>query len=197
MTTVYPSNMLERQKARPDACGLASAAGAYHPTRRPPLRAARYWCQMPETACLHWDDEDTRPLDEPLGGAVTYRIAMGPQLGQKAFTLQAHSKLARLPWSRTRNPRSASRVQARITSIAEFARCSERRPRSTLAARAAGTFAASRPIPMLVLVMRNVRPDRSGTSSYVIPSLVGLPASSGRVSDCRRGRRYTAPLTDR
>ena len=31
---------------------------------------------------------DAGPLDELLGAAVTYRIAVGPQRGQKAFTLQ-------------------------------------------------------------------------------------------------------------
>jgi hypothetical protein len=41
-----------------------------------------------ESANLQWDDEDARPLDELLGAAVTYRIAVGPQRGQKAFTLQ-------------------------------------------------------------------------------------------------------------
>jgi hypothetical protein len=41
-----------------------------------------------ESAHLQWDDEDARPLDELLGAAVTYRIAVVPQRGQKAFTLQ-------------------------------------------------------------------------------------------------------------
>ena len=41
-----------------------------------------------ESTYLQWDDEDARPLDELLGSAVTYRIAVGSQRGQKAFTLQ-------------------------------------------------------------------------------------------------------------
>jgi len=36
---------------------------------------------MPRASYLQWDDEDARPLDELLGAAVTYRIAVGPAYG--------------------------------------------------------------------------------------------------------------------
>jgi len=41
-----------------------------------------------ESAYLQWEDERSSPLDDLLGAAITYRIAVGPQRGQKAFTLQ-------------------------------------------------------------------------------------------------------------
>jgi hypothetical protein len=41
-----------------------------------------------DSAYLQWDEEGARPLDELHGAAITYRIAVGPQCGQKAFTLQ-------------------------------------------------------------------------------------------------------------
>ena len=40
------------------------------------------------SSSLQWDDGDAGPLDELLGAAVTYRIAVGLQRGQKAFTRQ-------------------------------------------------------------------------------------------------------------
>ena len=41
-----------------------------------------------ENAYLAWDDEEASPLDDLAGHAITYRIAVGPNRGQKAFTLQ-------------------------------------------------------------------------------------------------------------
>ena len=41
-----------------------------------------------ENAYLDWDAEQASPLDDLAGHAITYRIAVGPNRGQKAFTLQ-------------------------------------------------------------------------------------------------------------
>jgi hypothetical protein len=41
-----------------------------------------------ENAWLDWDDEQASALDDLAGHAITYRIAVGPHRGQKAFTLQ-------------------------------------------------------------------------------------------------------------
>jgi hypothetical protein len=41
-----------------------------------------------ENAYLEWDGEEASPLDDLAGHAITYRIAVGPNRGQKAFTLQ-------------------------------------------------------------------------------------------------------------
>lgn len=41
-----------------------------------------------ESTYLQWDEARDSPLDELLGAAITYRIAVGPQRGHKAFTLQ-------------------------------------------------------------------------------------------------------------
>ena len=45
-----------------------------------------------ESAYLQWDDGDNRPLDELLGAAITYRIAVGPQCGQKAHPADARAR---------------------------------------------------------------------------------------------------------
>ena len=44
-----------------------------------------------ENAYLEWDAEQASPLDDLVGHAITYRIAVGPNRGQKAFTLQTLS----------------------------------------------------------------------------------------------------------
>ena len=41
-----------------------------------------------ENAYLDWDAEQASSLDDLAGHAITYRIAVGPNRGQKAFTLQ-------------------------------------------------------------------------------------------------------------
>ena len=41
-----------------------------------------------ENAYLEWDGEEASPLDDLVGHAITYRVAVGPHRGQKAFTLQ-------------------------------------------------------------------------------------------------------------
>ena len=41
-----------------------------------------------ENAYLEWDGEEVSPLDDLAGHAITYRITVGPNRGQKAFTLQ-------------------------------------------------------------------------------------------------------------
>ena len=41
-----------------------------------------------ENAYLEWDSDEASPLDDLAGHAITYRIAVGPNRGQKAFTLQ-------------------------------------------------------------------------------------------------------------
>ena len=55
----------------------------YFPPFRPTFRAPD-----PEPPRRQWDPELASPLDDLLGHAITYRIAVGPQRGQKAFTLQ-------------------------------------------------------------------------------------------------------------
>ena len=41
-----------------------------------------------ENAYLEWDGDEASPMDDLVGHAITYRIAVGPNRGQKAFTLQ-------------------------------------------------------------------------------------------------------------
>ncbi|MBT8422928.1 MAG: transposase, partial [Gammaproteobacteria bacterium] len=41
-----------------------------------------------DNSYLAWDAEQGSTLDDVIGHAVTYRIAVGPHCGQKAFTLQ-------------------------------------------------------------------------------------------------------------
>ena len=41
-----------------------------------------------QSAWLNVDDEQASPLDDLAGHSITYRIAVGPNLGRKAFTLQ-------------------------------------------------------------------------------------------------------------
>ncbi len=41
-----------------------------------------------ENAYLEWDGEEASPMDDLAGHAITYRIAVGANRGQKAFTLQ-------------------------------------------------------------------------------------------------------------
>jgi len=41
-----------------------------------------------EQSYLQWEEARGSPLDELLGAAITYRIAVGPHRGHKAFTLQ-------------------------------------------------------------------------------------------------------------
>ncbi len=41
-----------------------------------------------DNSYLAWDAEQASALDDVIGHAVTYRIAVGPHCGQKAFTLQ-------------------------------------------------------------------------------------------------------------
>ena len=41
-----------------------------------------------ENAYLDWEGQEATALDDLAGHAITYRIAVGPNRGQKAFTLQ-------------------------------------------------------------------------------------------------------------
>jgi hypothetical protein len=41
-----------------------------------------------ESAYLDWDGEQASALDDLAGHSITYRIALGPHAGEKAFTLQ-------------------------------------------------------------------------------------------------------------
>lgn len=45
-------------------------------------------------AYLDWDDDEASVLDELAGHAITYRVAIGPHQGQKAFTLQTLPAIA-------------------------------------------------------------------------------------------------------
>ena len=41
-----------------------------------------------ENPCLAGDDLEASPIEQLLGSSITYRIAIGPQPGDKVFTLQ-------------------------------------------------------------------------------------------------------------
>jgi hypothetical protein len=54
-----------------------------------------------ENVYLEWDGEVASPLDDLAGHAITYRIAVGPNRGQKAFTLQTLPALESEPGTTT------------------------------------------------------------------------------------------------
>ncbi len=47
-----------------------------------------------ENSFLSLDSADVSGFDDLLGHSITYRIALGPQQGRKAFTLQTVSAVA-------------------------------------------------------------------------------------------------------
>ncbi len=56
------------------------------------VNAQSHWylreSSLAENAYLEWDGEEVSPLDVLAGHVIAYRIAVGPNRGQKAFTLQ-------------------------------------------------------------------------------------------------------------
>ncbi len=47
-----------------------------------------------ESAYLDWDSEQASALDDLAGHSITYRVAVGPHQGQKAYTLQTLPAIA-------------------------------------------------------------------------------------------------------
>jgi hypothetical protein len=66
-----------------------------------------------ENAWLDWDGEEVSPLDDLAGHAIAYRIAVGPNRGQKAFMLQTVPAIESEPGT-TRAVASASGLIAHI-----------------------------------------------------------------------------------